>query len=431
MVVLHPLIAWLMDASSFIATAHAYLTILIGIGFAAFGKDARKVTYVAAYIVGAEVLWRMTEARIFWEGGKYYVALILGIALLRFRTRREMLLPLLFFVFLCASVPITLANLGLTAEARDALSFNLSGALALTICAWYFLQLKFDHVMMREVAWCVVFPVLGTALLTIVGILSADKIVFTGESNFDTSGGFGPNQVSAILGLGGGLLLLLFFTSVRVMSRWLSLGLAIGLFALTALTFSRGGLYNVVVMIILALVHFLQNARGRLITIIGLFILSLVGGYVIYPRLNDFTGGMLEARYKDTDTTLRGEIAKVDIDTWLSHPILGVGPGMSSAKHAQIFGFDIAAHTEYTRILAEHGALGLVAFLLILVLILRAYLQAPTSQAQTWVVALAAWSFAEMSHSAIRIVAIPFLLGIALVQWVKPQESLYGRKTQN
>ena len=427
MAVLHPALAWLMQATPIISTVHAYLTILVGVGVAAFGKDARKVAYVAAYIVGAEVLWRMTGAQIFWEGGKYYVVLILGISLLRFRARRELLLPLLFFVLLLASVPITLANLGLTSEARDALSFNLSGALALTVCAWYFLQIKFDQVTIREVVWCVVFPILGIAMLTFIGTVSVDSIIFTKESNFDTSGGFGPNQVSAILGLGGGLLVLLFFTSAKVMSRWLSLGIALGLFALSALTFSRGGLYNVAVMISLSLAHFLQNARGRFVTIIGLFVLSLVGGYVIFPRLNEFTGGMLEERFKDTDTTLRGAIAQMDIEMWLTHPILGLGPGMSKAEHEKIFGLNIAAHTEYTRILAEHGAMGLVAVLIILILILRAYLRAPTIQAQTWTVALAAWPMAEMSHSAMRLVAISFLLGLALVQWVKPQEIYQGR----
>jgi hypothetical protein len=413
----HPILALAMRSSSLLATAHAGLTLVIGIGLAVFSKDIRKVGYVAAYIAGAEVLWRMTEARIFWEAGKYFTILILVIALLRIKRWQRSGLPLLFFFLLSASLPLTLVNLGLTSATRDAISFNLSGPLALTISAWYFSQITLDQDAIRRLLWCIVFPVLGIATLSAYGIVSAERIAFTAQSNFATSGGYGPNQVSAILGLGGGLLLLFFLMRKGSVSRLIYLIFGMGLLTLSALTFSRGGIYNAAIMMTLALVHYLRNTRGRIAVITILFVMGLVGGYLIFPRLNAFTGGMLEERFSSLNTTLRGQIAQADLRLWLANPLLGVGPGLSQVGRTNLLGREIAAHTEYTRLLAEHGTAGLLALLVMLVMAIRAYTRSPDVSAHAWVAALVAWPLMEMSHAAMRIVAISFLFGLAMVNW--------------
>jgi O-antigen ligase len=416
LMVAHPLLALAMKTSSLVATAHAGVTLLIGL-LLALGKDKRKVAYVAAYIAGAEVLWRMTEARIFWEGGKYFTILILGIALLRIKPWQRSALPLLYFLLLCLSIPLTISNLGLSHTAREAISFNLSGPFSLTICILYFSQIGLDQGSMRRIAWWLLMPVLGIASLAISATLSAEVIVFTNDSNFITSGGYGPNQVSAVLGLGGGLALILFLTGKGLAQRWLVLSLALGLLTLSALTFSRGGLYNAALMLALAMVHYLRSARGRVVTAIALLAIGLAGGYLIFPRLNAFTGGMLSQRFTNLDLTSRGEIAQADLNLWVANPLLGVGPGFSKTDRMALLGYGAGAHTEYTRVLAEHGTAGLLALLMMLVMSIRAYLRTPNLEAQAWVAALLAWPLMEMSHAAMRIVAISFLFGLALVNW--------------
>jgi hypothetical protein len=129
---------------------------------------------------------------------------------------------------------------------------------------------------------------------------------------------------------------------------------------------------------------------------------------------------MLEQRFSDLDTTLRGKIAQADLDLWFANPVLGVGPGISSRERLAFMG--IASHTEYTRVLAEHGFAGLLALLALLWMATRAYFRAPNIQAQVWVSALVAWSLVEMSHAAMRVTAISFLFGLAMVNWAtKPQ----------
>lgn len=417
LMVVHPLLALAMRSSTLLATAHAMFTLAVGLWLALFSKDTRKAGYAAAYIVGAEVLWRMTQARIFWEGGKYFVILILGIALLRIKPWRRSGVPILYFGLLSISIPLTLLSLGVSSAARDAISFNLSGPFALMVSALYFSQMNFDQDAMRRLVWWAILPILGIATLTLSGTLSAGQIVFTGESNFATSGGFGPNQVSAVLGLGGGLALLLFLTGKGLASRWFTIFLALGFLTLSALTFSRGGLYNAAVMLVLALAHSLRSGRRRIAALVTLLVTGLVGGYLIFPRLNAFTGGMLEQRFGDLNTTLRGRIAQADLDLWYANPVLGVGPGISKTDRLSLLGFTVAAHTEYTRVLSEHGSAGLLALLVLLWAAARTYLRAPTVEAQTWVAALLAWPLMEMSQAAMRIVAISFMFGLAMVNW--------------
>jgi hypothetical protein len=419
--IIHPFLALAMRALPLLATIHALATLLIGLALALINRDKRKAGYLAAYIAGAEVLWRMTNAQIPWEAGKYFTILILVIALLRIKAWQRANLPLLFFFLLAASIPLTLASMGFSGAATEAISFNMSGPLALMICALFFSQMTFDQDVLRRLLWYVVVPILGVGALTAYGIVSAEQIVFTGESNFMTSGGFGPNQVSAILGLGGGLCLLLFLTGKGTLLRFICVTFGLGLLVLSTLTFSRGGMYNTAIMMALASVHYVRSPRGRVAITLMLLVIGLVGGYLIFPRLNAFTGGMLEERFSDLDLTLRGQIARADLRLWLENPLLGVGPGLSSVGRILSLGKEIAAHTEYSRMLAEHGTAGLVALLILLMMAIRAYSRAPSLEAQTWVAALLAWPMMEMSHAAMRVVAISFLFGLALVNWDRGQ----------
>jgi len=412
-----PFLALAMRDSSLLATAHALATLAFGLWFALFSKDTRKVSYVAAYIAGAEVLWRMTNAQIFWEAGKYFTILIFGIAMLRKKSWKRPALPILYFGLLCISIPLTLLRLGVSSAARDAISFNLSGPLSLMVCVLYFSQISFDKVSIQRILWFLAIPILGVATLTLSGTLSAGTIEFSNNSNFVTSGGFGPNQVSAILGLGGALLILLFLMGKGIFLRWIPMIIGLVLLALSAITFSRGGLYNAGIMLALALVHSIRSGRRWIATLFALLIIGLVSVYLIFPVLNSFTGGRLEQRFSNLDTTNRAKIAQADLALWSANPVLGVGPGLSEYDRIALLGFEDAAHTEYTRLLAEHGTAGLVALLILLLMSIQAYRRAPNLDVKIWIVALLTWPIVEMAQAAMRIVAISFLFGLAMVNW--------------
>ena len=86
-------------------------------------------------------------------------------------------------------------------------------------------------------------------------VLTASEIRFQNSSNFATSGGFGPNQVSTALGMGFvvAVLLLVSVKELPAVVRATLLIITLWLFIQTILTFSRGGI--TVAMITLGIVY--------------------------------------------------------------------------------------------------------------------------------------------------------------------------------
>ena len=420
MLFLHIPLAFLLSNVQLFATVHAFITLLIGVWIALTSDDIRKVVPVVAYITGAEVLWRMTKANIFWEYGKYATVAILLIALLKHRKIEKAALPAIYFILLLPSAIITINTLGLSSNTQSAISFNLSGPLAAMMCMVYFRQIKTDTSELGSMMWWAVYPIVSLLTLATYSTLTATAIEFGSESIFVTSGGFGPNQVSAILGLGAMLLIMLAIHEEKLATRNLALLLSIVLLTQSVLTFSRGGVLNVLIAIPLAFLHLLGSPNKLMKGIFALLIIFLVAYFLLLPELEQFTGGALEARFTDISLTGREEIARADIELWFKNPVLGVGPGLSSSQ--RLFMQGTAAHTEYSRILAEHGSFGLFSFVILALLLIIAYFKAPDAYARAWVVAIAAWPLLEMVHAAMRVVSISFMLGLALIGWRKTEE---------
>lgn len=239
-VLLHIPLCLAMNTSTIFSTGHALITMIVGGYISITTRELRKVAWITAYICGAELLWRMTGANVFWEFGKYAIVALMCLRLLRIRSKKSVGLPIMFFGLLAISIPLTLFNLNFN-DAREAISFNLSGPLSLAVSVLFFFQVQFTWDDLSTLIWYLVTPILGIAAICLQGIITAEEISFSSNSNFTTSGGFGPNQISAILGLGA---LLLFLLAVKLQSarqRLISLGMALSPLTLSALTLSRGG----------------------------------------------------------------------------------------------------------------------------------------------------------------------------------------------
>src|SRR5258708_177120 len=77
---LHVPLAIAMRQSETVATIHAVVTVLVSVSVGLFSTRAVHVLGAMGYIAGAEVLWRMSKASVFWEFGKYSICLVLIIA---------------------------------------------------------------------------------------------------------------------------------------------------------------------------------------------------------------------------------------------------------------------------------------------------------------------------------------------------------------
>lgn len=414
---LHAPMAIALRAMATVPRFHALGVLALGVWWATVGKRPSWAVAAAAYIAGAEILWRMTGTGLFWEFGKYSATLILLLVFVRLPTRRTTFWgALLYIALLVPSALITLQQLGLSL-ARDAISFNLSGPFSLAVAVLLFSSIQASAIDLELVVFSLLAPTLGVLAVCTYATLTAGAIRFYAESNYVTSGGFGPNQVSALLGMGALLSLLLALQSRQTLRRAIFVGLTLWFLVQGVLTFSRGGVLNAVICICFLLIHLVRQPRVRVMALAVLVLFTFLGAAVIFPRLNAYTGGALQERYTSTSGGVRQTLVEEELALWKENPVLGVGPGMSKYYRASLLGMEVASHTEFTRLLSEHGTFGLLALLTLIAVAGLAYLRAPSALEKAWVSALSGWAFIEMSHSAMRIMAISFLFGLAMVQW--------------
>jgi hypothetical protein len=363
----------------------------------------------------------MVNAPIFWEFGKYSIIAIFLTAIIKNRLIKAPILPVFYFVLLVPSVLIIVLGEDWVSRneeiqtARMMISFNMSGPLALMVSAWFFSHLKLSTVQLQRLFLAVLGPVICIATIALFKVETSD-IGFGSASNSEASGGFGPNQVSSMLGLAALLAFLFYILSIRgsqkktpivgVVSwlrRFVMICLMIWFIAQSALTFSRGGLYNTIAGLALAFFYLIRENRARLQFIFVALFLFGFSAYVLVPRINTFTGGAFASRFENTDTTGRDIMMEYQMRAFAYHPLFGVGPGR---------GYWQASHTEYTRLLSDHGIFGIVALLTLCVIVALNIKRARTMMSKAIVASLLAWSFAFMAHVGMRLAAPSFMIGV-------------------
>lgn len=408
----HAPLGIVMHAVPALATLHGLATVVLAI-WVGLRRSAAEALWVAAYIAGCDVLWRASVATLPWELGKYGVLLPLGLILARrVDWFRLPVVPLLYFLVLLPSALLTYWN-PFIARPFDQLRFALLGPAALAVTAVFCISFRFDERDVVRAFIAVLGPLAGLAAMAVVSSYLSGPIEFGGESNFETSGGFGPNQVSTVLGLGTLLAMLALLRGRWKAGSRTALAVCAAVCCVqSVMTFSRGGMYGLLGALALGLPFLARDQRSlyRLLVLVGLF--AGAGYFVILPQLDRYTGGALEARFSDTRTARREGIAEADIQVALEHPLWGVGPGASRYAREEIGADGAPAHTEWSRLLAEHGAFGALAVLCLAGMFFSALRSAAPGWPRAVVVCLGAWSALTMYHNAMRVAAPSFLFGL-------------------
>lgn len=410
-------IAFLLRPMPQIATLHAIAVGAAACIYALSTKHVRRIGIAAAYIVGCEVLWRMSKATIFWEYGKYASAAVFAIGLMRIQSKSNRVLALLYFGLLVPSIAMSIMSLD-GEEARQQISFTLSGPLAMTLAVLFYSNSRQTQSQQLATFWAFICPVVGIGALALVSTLTRSDIEFVNASTAATSGGYAANQVSAVLGLG--LMLLLLVASDRRVSwplRMGILGLAVPLGAQTILTFARGGIVLSFAGMCAAVFILLRgSARTRLTALAVALVIGVLGRFVIQPRLEELTQGELSVRYSESSSTGRNLLIDSELELFKENPVLGAGPGGGTAFRREQGLFEGASHTEYTRMLAEHGILGLLSIVCFIMLGVRAVRAAPTTEARAVALALVVWTTLFLSIYGTRLAAPSLAFGLAFAR---------------
>ncbi|RMH71953.1 MAG: O-antigen ligase domain-containing protein [Gemmatimonadetes bacterium] len=287
------------------------------------------------------------------------------------------------------------------------------------LASLYFSGLRVKKHEIFQIFLFILIPIMSLVILASFTVFTTEDIIFTHAAvdNKITSLGFAPNQVSAIMGLGAFVAFLCLFIvpSNLLMMRYVLIFCIIWCFSQSALTFSRGGVYNALGAIVAASLYLIRDKKITFYLFFGFIITALLLNFVIFPKLDEFTSGNLGKRFGNIDPTGRDDIAKADLLIFQEHPLFGVGLGQSPEYHILTFHKKAASHTEPTRMLAEHGSFGLLA-LLVLVLILFSRLTRKTSPLEKAViVSVTIWAFLYMGHAAMRLAAPALLFGLGSI----------------
>ena len=377
----------------------------------------------ASYMVGMEVALRTVGASLLWEYGKYSTILLLltGMIVENIKYLKLNILSVVYFTCLLPSIAM-LPELPFTTF-RWMVSGNLSGPLCLFISFIYFRQRKFDEQNILNVFKCISIPIITLIGLIFVRAPSIENISFSSEANFQLSAGFGPNQVSTVLGLPLIIVSLLKLFNLKLYKRslydYIFVAISTGL---ALLTFARGGVIAPVLTFIFLYITSGRIKRYRLNykEIFYLF-LVLVG---LYYFSSDFTEGMIDKRYSNLASIInqnhgtitgRAKIMALDFEIFRDNFLMGVGPGAAGDLRWKYgFGIRVGAHSEFTRMLSEHGLFGLISLISILLLSYIEY-KKRVDYNKMFLACMSMFAILTMFHSAFRIALPGFIYALSYV----------------
>ena len=377
----------------------------------------------AAYIAAAEVFLRMTKAMPFWELGKYLVIFFMLLGMLYEGFKLKAWPVLAFVLLLLPGVVIAYLNFDYFDESfRKTILFNLSGPLSLfaTALFCYHKQIKFTTLL--RLVDLMLLPIISMVVYIILYAPPMEQVVFTTESNALTSGGYSGNQVATVLGLGMFLSYVRFLIPPKhAILNLLNIGVLGLLTYRCLLTFSRGGFITALLMMGIFTVLFISWAplakkAKATVKLVGLG----VGGFVLWGVVVAVTGGLIVNRYTGKNalgeeqdiTSGRGDILSQELEAFYEDPFLGVGVGMGKFFRIEEEGSNLASHNEVTRMVAEHGILGILALLLLLLIPLGFLL---SKNRNLFMIPFVAFWFLTINHSAMRVALPGFIYGFALL----------------
>jgi len=438
LLLLHGLIAVLVYL--FRSFAQVYFLFVIGYFIYRIFSNGNKndeVLLAAAYITGFEVFSRMTGGvGISYEFAKFSVIGFMLIGMFFVGFTRKSWPYILFMVLLTPGILFSAINLDYDTNFLSAISFNLSGPICLAITALYCFKRKITRERFEHILLAILLPIISMAVYLFLYTPNIRDVLSGTHSNFAASGGYGPNQVATVLGLG---MIILFGRIITIKSRFINI-LDLGLLAFVSyrgiITFSRGGIVTAAVCAAaFILVYFLTADRREKSTLLPriAFIAGVIMVTWLYSSIS--TLGLIDKRYSNQDaagrvkedvSTGRAELMKTELDAFYEAPFTGIGVGKVKEFRLDSTGIESATHNEVSRLFSEHGLFGLIALMVLVTTPLSLIFK--KKQSPYLVTFLLFWLL-TISHSSMRIAAPAFIYGLALIHIIhaKPRTIIHRK----
>ena len=438
---LHAVMGYASIQSPLFCMIWGIASLVIGLYFILKNNNANnEAALFAAYWVSIEILLRMNKGSITYESGKYGVIILLVVGLLA--EDRPFRFPRQFLVFFLLLLPaLTVIEFEDVTRARKDILFNLSGPASLVAAATYFYRREFSQAQLNRLFLFFIMPIFALAVVLFFKTPDLSEVTFTLNSNRKLSGGFGANQVSTVLGLGIFIVGLSLFSGYRITGfKLIDIGLIVIFGVRGLLTFSRGGIFTAIGALFVAIFIFAIRANNpqliKKLFVTGVFV--ALAGLMVFNYTNELTGGFLKRRYSNESstkgkkrdfTTGRLKILLSELEAFGEYPVLGAGIGMGKYYRIKQGKKALASHTEFSRLLAEHGLYGLLALAILLLSPLIYYINA-NDLSKPIVAAFTILCFLTMTHGAMRLAMPGFLYGLIFIHLLpSTDDSLHREQT--
>jgi len=380
------------------------------------------VLVAAGYITGFEVFSRMTGGAFTYEFAKYAVIMFLTIGMF-YRGFNRKSWPYIFYLLcLMPGILFSAINLDYDTNIANAIGFNLSGPICIGISALYCYDRKIPIERLHNILKALLLPIVSMTVYLYVFTPSIRDVLTGTQSNFEASGGFGPNQVATILGLG----MFILFTRLLYVKNRLVNGIDLALLVFISyraiVTFSRGGVITAGICAgIFFVIYFLRASQQNKISLVpkaGILLLAVI---LTWGYTSIQTYGLIDKRYanqnaagveKEDLTTGRAELLDSELQAFYEFPLTGIGVGKVKEFREEEYGRVSASHNEVSRMLSEHGAFGLAALLILLLTPLAFRFK---EKSNLYFYSFLAFWFLTINHSSMRIVAPAFIYGLSLI----------------
>jgi hypothetical protein len=424
LILVHVGIGFLVFIFPFSAKIYGYAIFILGAYFIVRTQNKNnEALMVAAYVVGSEVFLRMTQGNPLYEISKYGVIVYILMGMYFSGFSKGAAPYWIYLLLLVPSVVLATFVLNFDTNMKNTIAFNISGPVCLGVASLYTFRRKIPINQINDILLCMGLPIISCMVYLTFYTPNIRDIVTSTQSNYETSGGFGPNQVATILGMG----MFIFFSRIILESRtryilFINLIVALNITYRGVVTFSRGGMITGLLMIILLVLflYFKSNFEGRVklnysIVLVCIALIATWG----YTSLQ--TGGLIDKRYSNQDATGRTKESKFtgredlalnEWNTFLKNPIFGVGVGKGVEVRKAETGDDALSHDEITRMLAEHGSLGIFALLILFFTPLFLYLE---NKFNMYLLCFLAFWFLTINHAAMRTAAPAFVYSLSLL----------------
>ena len=424
LILFHVGIGFLVYIFPFLSKIYGYAILFVGLWYVIKKQNKNnEVLIVAAYIVGSEVFLRMTGGNPIYEFSKYGVIIFIIIGMYYSGFSKGAIPYWFFLLLLVPSVVLSAFVLNTDTNIKNTIAFNISGPICLGVSSLYTYRRKISLTQMNTILLSIGLPIISCVVYLIFFTPSVQDVVTSTQSNFETSGGFGPNQVATVLGLG----MFIFFSRIILESKtklslFFNMIIAITIAYRGVITFSRGGMITGIIMIVLLIVFLYSkaNLNGRVkLNVILLLIITSITVVWIYTSFQ--TGGLINKRYANQDAsgnakestfTGREDVALSELNMFLDNPILGVGVGKGVEVRLVDTGNKVLSHDEITRMLAEHGSLGILGLLILFFTPLFLYLD---NKFNMYLLCFLTFWFFTINHAAMRIAAPAFVYSLSLL----------------